>query len=154
MWLRLTFAAVVCLATFSAGAQDRVHVRYIPAYPALAGHTDLPDLSSEYVEIKVARVAGFPRKRNLAIDQYFAAIQKILTEQRASSNWERAIVHAPSVQLDIVVSGDKYSLSSSYSSNGLDTFPDEDGANERHRRAMEAILQLTIRQVATKSPVQ
>lgn len=154
MWLRLTFAAILCLATFSVAAQDKVHVSYIPAYPPLIGHTEMPDLSSEYVEIELTRIAGYWSKRDLAIDEYFVAVEMILKEQQVSSNWERVIAHAPSVHLDIVVSGKRYSLGSSYSKNGLDTFPDQDGANERHRHAMEAILRLTTRRVATKSPVQ
>ncbi len=127
---------------------------YVPAHPPLAGHAELPDVSSEYVEIEITRVAGFQHERGIAIDQYFAAVAKILDEQRVSSDWERVVLHAPSVHLDIVVGGRKYSLGSSYSDNGLDTFPDQDGTNERHRRAMEAILGLTTRRIAAKSPVR
>jgi hypothetical protein len=54
----------MCVAAVSVTAQDKVRVRYLPAYPP-------PDLSSEVAEIEIRRIAGFGRSQELDVDRYF-----------------------------------------------------------------------------------
>lgn len=147
MWFRLTVAAALCAAMVSVAAQDKVRVRYLPAYPP-------PNLSFESISIEITRVPALRRERELDVDRFFDAVEKALAEYRVSPTWQHVIVHAPSVQIEIVIDGKTYSLSSSYSDKGLDMASDKDGSNERHRQALGEILRLTTQRLSTMSPVQ
>lgn len=140
-WVRLVVVALTWAGTASVLAQDTVRLKYLPAYPP-------PNVSSEFVEIVVTRISGYQRGEELGVDRYFAEIEKILVDHRITTNWERVIVHAPSVHAEINIGGKKLTLGSSYSASGMDSLPDQDGVNDRHRLALEAIIELTTRRAA------
>ena len=147
MRLRWALLMMVALVAFSSAAQDVVRVKYLPAYP-------LPDESMEGVDIEVKRLFSSQRGRELDVDRYFAAIARILLDEKVTSNWERSVVHAPYVRVEIALGGKNLILGASYSVNGLDSFPGPDDSNERHRRALEAILKLTLQRLQAKTPVK
>jgi hypothetical protein len=130
----------------SALAQDVVRVKYIPSYP-------LPDTSMETVGIQIERTPSGSGNGDAAIDRYFSAVSAILAEEKVKPKWERAIPDAPFVRVEITVGGRSFTFGSSYSENGLDTFGPDD-SDQRHRRALEGILKLTLQRVTEKSPVK
>ena len=103
MRLRWAPLMMVALVAFSSAAQDVVRVKYLPAYP-------LPDESMEGVDIEVKRLHSSQRGRELDVDRYFAAVARILLDEKVTSNWERSVIHAPYVRVEIALGGKNLTL--------------------------------------------
>jgi len=115
------------------------------------------DRSSESGEIEISRrppvmPPGYAGVET-GVDVYFAAISKILADAKIEKDWERSVVHGYFVQVTIDIGGKKVILGSSFNLGAyLDSFPDPDGTNERHRSALAAILKLTAERAQANIP--
>jgi hypothetical protein len=141
--VRIGIAAVLLCIALPTAAEDSVRVRYFGTYPRM-------DRSSESSEIEIARrppvtPPGYPATFDQGVDRYFAAVSKALADASIeSTNWERSVVDGNLVEVVIRIGAKQVRLASSFNPGAhLDSFPDSDGANERHRKALSAILKLT-----------
>ena len=144
MWRYLIVSFAIILAASTAMAQDYVRVKYLPGYPT-------PGTSMEAVDIEIKRMPLGQDHPETDVDRYFDAVSKIISEDKIRTNWERFVIDAPSVHVEVSIAENKISLGASYSGKGIDSFS---GPDERYRRASEGILKLTLKRLNEKSPVK
>ncbi len=149
MRLRAVAILVTCLA-MPVMAADSVRVEYFNSYPRM-------DRSAESGEIEINRrppamPSGYA-VLDSSVDVYFSEVSKILTDAKIVADWERSVVHGHFLRVTIDLGGKKLTLGSSFTPGAyLDSFPDADGTNERHRNALLAILKLTAERTQATIP--
>jgi len=150
----LVAAAALDVATV-AHAADTVTIFASGGYP-------LPNLSSESTRLVIERNAPYTRARELAIDEFFAAVKKVLSENGVTTDWTLAVPDAPFVRIEIDVDGRRITLVSAHplvererdvvlSERGIEALDGRDrdavvsrqsDTYRRHRRAIDQILLL------------
>ena len=152
MRVQTVIAAVAACIALPVFAEDLVRIRYFNTYPRI-------DRSSESSEIEILRrppvmPLGHALTLDQGVDRYFAAVAKVLADAKIdSTNWERSVVHGNFVEVTVQLGVRKVQLGSSFKLGAyLDSFPDADGTNERHRNALAAILKLTADRVQETIP--
>lgn len=139
--VRLQMVAIlVGFLAMPVAATDSVRISYFNSYPRM-------DRSAESGEVEISRrPPAMPRgyaPLESGVDAYFAEISKILVDSRIEGDWERSKVHGQFIRVTVELGGKKITLGSSFGGGYVDSFPDPDGTNERHRNALVAILKLT-----------
>ena len=98
-------------------------------------------VSSEATELKVSRSESANEARNIAVDKYFADVEKIATDSRLPSDWFVSAPDAPTVSVEISIHGRHHKLTMMVPASAL-------ASNERERviiDAVRAIVSLTVR---------
>ncbi len=125
------------IAAMPADAQDFVTVRINPGYP-------IPSASAEFVSLSVTRVPAAVPGSPQDADQYFKAVGDQIREGKVPAKWSAVMVDAPSINVDIRISGATYAYASTYGSQGLVLGANASADDKRVAGAMQKILALTI----------
>jgi hypothetical protein len=135
----VAFAASVTFAAFPASAQDSVALRLSSGYPP-------PNRSSEFLQLKVSRVAAAVPGMDTKVDRYFTAVRKIIADAELPAKWGSVMVDGPYVEIIVVLDGAQYVVSTSFESGKVVLPIGASDSDNRIASAVEHLLEATMDQ--------
>lgn len=133
-----SLGVVLCvMAAQPVYAQDSVTVKMNPGYP-------IPSASAEFFGLSVTRVPAAVPGSPQDVDQYFKAVGDQICEGKVPAKWSAVVVDAPSISVDIRISGATYAYASTYGPQGLVLGANASADDKRVAAAIQKILALTI----------
>jgi hypothetical protein len=131
----------------AAAEEDAVKVRFNSGYPP-------PDRSSEFIELNVLRSGAATPSRDVSIDQYFAVVSNIVTENNLPEEWGVPAIDAPFVRIDIVLGKRHFTFASTYNATGMILGIDPTENDRRIASALQKVLNLTVEQASSRLSIK